>query len=292
MPDRVIGVIASVATIDERCIPMTTTENTELIEAWTSWHAERETVLREPHGWLSLTALQWLTSAPAGYPDLPGSWRSTDDGGVEITAAPGDKLEVDGVTVDGTVRIEPKDGQPGVLVTVGERRVEVIRRTDSYALRVRDPQAITRTAFDGVPTFPVDSRWVVTGRFEPYPEPSPITVDAVVEGLHHYFTAVGEVHFDLDGTRQTLVALPGKEGGLSLHFRDGTSGQATYGGGRILKTDDPAEDGTVVLDLNRTVNLPCAFTAFATCPLPPAGNTVTVPVEAGERSPLRPDLAS
>jgi len=47
-----------------------------------------------------------------------------------------------------------------VLVTVGERRVEVIRRTDSYALRVRDPQAITRTAFDGVPTFAVDSRWV------------------------------------------------------------------------------------------------------------------------------------
>jgi uncharacterized protein (DUF1684 family) len=123
---------------------MTTTENTDLTSAWTSWHAERESVLREPHGWLSLTALQWLTSAPAGYPDLPGSWRSTEDGGVEITAAPGDKLEVDGATVDGTVRVEPQDGQPGVLVTVGERRVEVIRRTDSYALRVRDPEAPTR----------------------------------------------------------------------------------------------------------------------------------------------------
>ena len=271
---------------------MTTTENTELTQAWTSWHAEREAVLREPHGWLSLTALHWLTSAPAGYPDLPGSWRGTDDGGVEITAAPGDELEVDGVTVDGTVRIEPKDGQPGVLVTVGEQRVEVIRRTDSYALRVRDPRAITRTAFDGVPTYPVQSRWVVTGRYEPYPAPSPITVDAVVEGLHHYFTAVGEVHFDLDGQPQTLVVLPGRDGGLSLHFRDGTSGQETYGGGRVLKTDDPTEDGTLIVDLNRTVNLPCAFTAFATCPLPPAGNTVTVPVEAGERSPRRPDLAS
>jgi len=53
MPDRVIGVVASVASIDERCIPMTTTENTELTSAWTSWHAERETVLREPHGWLA-----------------------------------------------------------------------------------------------------------------------------------------------------------------------------------------------------------------------------------------------
>ena len=109
--------------------------------------------------------------------------------------------------------------------------------------------------------------------------------------LHHYFPAVGEVHFEIDGRSQRLIALPGKTGGLSLHFRDATSGQGTYGGGRILFTADPAEDGTLIVDLNRTVNLPCAFTAFATCPLPPAGNTVTVPVEAGERSPHRPDLA-
>jgi uncharacterized protein len=271
---------------------MTTTRDTELVETWAAWHAERETLLREPHGWLSLTDLHWLDETAATYPGLPGSWRATGDGGVEITAETADGLAVDGATVDGTVRIEPTDGLPGVLVSAGARRVEVIRRTDSYALRVRDPQAITRTAFDGVPGYPVEPRWVVTGRYEPYPAPSPITVDAVVEGLHHYFTAVGEVHFDIDGQRQTLVALPGKQGGLSLHFRDATSGQETYGGGRILAVGDPGEDGTVTVDLNRTVNLPCAFTAFATCPLPPAGNTVTVPVAAGERSPRRPDLVS
>jgi uncharacterized protein len=273
----------------------TPTQDTDLAEAWAAWHADRETLLREPHGWLSLTGLHWLTGVAAAYPDLPGSWRATDDGGVEITAettTAADQLEIDGVAVSGTVRIEPKDGQPGVLVAVGERRIEAIRRTDSYALRVRDPLAVTRTAFDGVPSYPVAPHWVVTGRYEPYPAPSPITVDAVVEGLHHYFTAVGEVHFDIDGQRQTLVALPGNQGGLSLHFRDATSGQETYGGGRILAVSDPTEDGTVVVDLNRTVNLPCAFTAFATCPLPPAGNTVTVPVTAGERTPPRPDLAS
>jgi len=271
---------------------MTTTENTELAESWTAWHTEREELLRAPHGWLSLTGLHWLTGEPSANPDLPGLWRATGDGGVELTAAAADGVRVAGGTVDGTVRLEPTDGLPGVLVTVGERRVEVIRRTDSYALRVRDPRAITLTEFAGVPSYPVESRWVVTGRYEPYAAPSPITVDAVVEGLNHYFTALGEVHFELDGQAQTLVALPGKEGGLLLHFRDGTSGQGTYGGGRSLTTVDPAEDGSVVVDLNRTVNLPCAFTAFATCPLPPAGNTVTVPVEAGERSPLRPDLAA
>ncbi|HEY1968502.1 MAG TPA: DUF1684 domain-containing protein [Pseudonocardia sp.] len=270
---------------------MTTAESTDLVESWTAWHTERTTLLTEPHGWLSLVGLHWLTNEPDTYPDLPGSWRHTDDHKVEVTTTDADLLELDGAPIVGTARIEPVDGQPGVLVTAGRRRIEVIRRTDSYALRVRDPQAITLTAFSGVPTYPVQSRWLITARYEPYPAPSAITVDAVVEGLHHYFTAVGEVRFEIDGREQRLIALPGRTGGLSLHFRDATSGQETYGGGRILLTDDPSEDGTVILDLNRTVNLPCAFTAFATCPLPPEGNTVTVPVEAGERTPRRPDLA-
>lgn len=132
---------------------------------------------------------------------------------------------------------------------------------------------------------------MLPARFEPYPQPQPITVDAVVDGLHHYFAAVGEVVFAVAGAEQRLVALPGKEGGLLLHFRDATSGTQTYGGGRNLYVDDPAPDGSLTLDLNRTQNLPGAFTAYATCPLPPAANTLTVAIEAGERVPLRPDLA-
>ncbi|MDN5915278.1 MAG: DUF1684 domain-containing protein [Pseudonocardia sp.] len=270
---------------------MTTVESTELATAWQQWHDEREQMLTEPHGWLSLTALHWLDEHPVQYPDLPGTWRVRDADTVEITASSADGIDVPGHgPLDGTATVSPADGAPGALVRVGERKVEIARRTDSYALRVRDPQAVTRTAFTGVPTFPVEGRWVLAGTFTAYPEARRITVGAVVEGLNHYPTAVGEVTFEIDGTRQTLVALAGKESGLSLHFRDATSGQQTYGGGRILRTGDPAADGTVTVDLNRTVNLPCAFTEHATCPLPPAGNTLTVPVEAGERAPLRPDL--
>ena len=94
--------------------------------------------------------------------------------------------------------------------------------------------------------------------------------------------------FTVEGQQQRLVALEGKDGGLALHFRDATSGVSTYGGGRILRTDEPGPEGELTLDLNRTVNLPCAFTEFATCPLPPSGNVLTVAVEAGERSPRRP----
>jgi uncharacterized protein (DUF1684 family) len=55
---------------------------------------------------------------------------------------------------------------------------------------------------------------------------------------------------------------------------------------------DQDADGRVTIDFNRTVNLPCAFTTYATCPLPPAENRLPVPVEAGERTPLRPDLSA
>ncbi|RZT87210.1 hypothetical protein EV383_4120 [Pseudonocardia sediminis] len=270
---------------------MTTVESTDLATAWQQWHDEREQMLTEPHGWLSITALHWLDEHPAQYPDLPGTWRVRDADTVEITAAAADAVDVPGHgALDGTATIAPVDGAPGVMVTVGGLVVEIARRTDGYALRVRDPQAVTLTEFSGVPAFPVQERWVVDGTFTAYPQARRITVDAVVEGLQHFPTAVGEVTFDVDGAAQTLVALAGKESGLSLHFRDATSGETTYGGGRILRTADPADDGRVTLDLNRTVNLPCAFIEHATCPLPPAGNTLAVAVEAGERSPLRPDL--
>jgi uncharacterized protein len=273
---------------------MTSTE-TAFEQDWAGWHAERDEQLRTPHGWLSLTALHWLDGTARGYAGLPGTWRATGDGAVELTASGGaaqDRPALDGVPVEGTVRLEPADGQPGVLVEIGERRVEVIRRTDSYALRVRDPEAITRTAFTGAPAFPVDERWVVEGRFEAYPQPRQLTVGAVVDGLQHFPTAVGVIRFTLEGADHELVAFPGKAGGLTLHFRDATSGASTYGGGRSVAVPDPDAGGRVTIDFNRTLNLPCAFTAHATCPLPPAENRLPVPVEAGERTPPRPDLSA
>lgn len=262
---------------------MTTTERTDLAVDWASWHAERERVLAEPHGWLSLAGLHWLDGEARSYPDLPGTWRAADDGAVEITAAPDDKVLVDGALVYGTVPVTPTDGAPGETVAVGERRVEVLRREHHFALRVRDPEAPARHAFAGVPAFDVDERWIVEGHYTAE-APRRIDVDTVVDGLGFHPTAVGTVTFELDGSAQELVALDDPEG-LKLHFRDGTSGSSTYGGGRSLRTGRPDADGRVRIDFNRTVNLPCAFSTFATCPLPPAGNAVTVPVEAGEKLP-------
>jgi len=263
------------------------TATLDLHPAWDAWHADREEQLRAPHGWLSRTALHRLTPEPSTVDGVAGRWSATPDGAV-LTADAADGLAVRGVRgplpVDGTVTLHPLDGLPGTLVRAGARVVEVARRSDVHVLRVRDPQAPARTAFTGVPAFDVDARWVLDAVFEPYDEPVPFTVDAVLDGLQHHRTAVGVVRIALDGTQHALVATAGKQGGLSLHLRDATNGVTTYVGGRSVQTADPV-DGRVVVDLNRLVNLPCAFTEFATCPLPPAGNVLPVAVQAGEKLP-------
>jgi uncharacterized protein len=69
---------------------------------------------------------------------------------------------------------------------------------------------------------------------------------------------------------------------LFFVFRDLTAGKETYGAGRFLDTAPP-QDGKVVLDFNKAYNPPCAFTPYATCPLPPAENKLAVRIEAGEK---------
>ncbi|MGE3662247.1 MAG: DUF1684 domain-containing protein [Pseudonocardia sp.] len=268
-------------------VPRTHPTGSDLRAGWQVWHDAREAELRLPHGWLSLSGLHWIDDVPRTHGELPGRWW-VQDGRVALADARR-AIACDGTPLD-EGRFDPVDGLPGVLVDVGERKVEIIRRTDAFALRVRDPHALTRRAFTGVPTFPVDERWVLDGRFVAYPRPRALVVDAVVDGLHHYPVSPGEVRFDIDGVEQALLAVPFRGGGLTLHFRDATSGATTYGGGRLVRVAEPDPDGHVLVDLNRTINLPCAFTAYATCPLPPAENRLTAAVTAGERTPPRPDL--
>lgn len=253
------------------------TRDTTRRDQWRAWRDQRTAELSRPHGWLSLTGLHWLVGDAAPVADLPGTWRSVE-GAVELTATAADGVVLDGAPVDGTVRVDTVEGAPGVLVEVGERRVEVIQRSGSHALRVRDPRSPALAAFTGVPVFDFDERHVLDAEFVPHPQPRDVVVGAVVEGLTHHHVAVGTVRFDLDGPQELVVFADGK-----ALFTDATSGVSTTGTVRSVPV--PTTAGRVVLDLNLAQNLPCAFTDHATCPLPPAENRLTVPVAAGEKDP-------
>ncbi|GLZ41108.1 DUF1684 domain-containing protein [Actinokineospora sp. NBRC 105648] len=249
---------------------------------WQEWKAERELQLADPHGWLALVSLDWLGEEPKAYPGLPGRW--WQDADAAYLDPEGAELSHEGEVLTGVRRFELVNSGPGTRVSAGDLEIEVARRS-GYLIRVHDPKAEAVRAFSGVPSYDPNPDWVLRGTYEAFDEPRPTTVGAVVAGLTHVYTAPGRVRFNHGGVEHTLTAFNGKKSGFSVLFTDETSGVTTYAANRSLAVGEPDADGSVVLDFNRATNLPCAFTVYATCPLPPEGNHLPFAVEAGEQTP-------
>ncbi|MFE7506627.1 DUF1684 domain-containing protein [Promicromonospora sp. NPDC057488] len=282
-----------------------------------AWRAERESGLREPHGWLSLTGLLWPTAEPGRLPGLPGEWWVVDRT-LHTRPAPGDTTALRGerVAEHGPTSVTVDEGRSLVLGTFlpeglagsGEEAtpdpereiaVEVVLRTGRYGLRPRDPRAATRAGFTGVPAFEHDPAWVLDARVTWYEQPERVTVGAAQPRLVHHVQVVGEVDV-VHGDTVTTLALTGTPAAPTLLFSDEADGVAPW---RVLHVtapaaSDPAEaqaeaeddrapgtSGTLRLDLNRAINLPYAFTEFGTCPAPVAGNHLPFAVTAGEKAP-------
>lgn len=261
--------------------------NTERVDAeqdWRSWRARREAELVRPHGWLSLTALHWLDGAATALPGLPGRWwHQGNTLWVAPEAADSLPITVDGQVLAGPVAVLEGDGDPRTVRT-GERLIEPLHRGRAWGVRVRDPQAPTRIAFAGVPTFPFDAAWMLPARFEAFESgPRRTSVASVADGIEHVIELAGIVSFEVAGQPVFLTVGTGLR--PIVAFRDGTSGAETYSALRFVPV---AIAGTeAVVDFNRATNPPCAFTDFGTCPLPPPGNSLRVPITAGERTPHR-----
>jgi uncharacterized protein len=244
----------------------------EFADGWQAWRDDREQRLRNPHGWLAITAIHWLTPTPQRFDDVPGEWSGAP---LEATVRlrSGESLNQDGtVLTDGEHRLGPLD-PVGLTLTFGDAVAQVADRDGQVIVRPRHPDSPNLRRYRGTPCYPADPGWVLPGRYAPYAEP---------DG-----DAVGEVVFDHDGGEHRLVAwFGGDDGSLWILFRDATSGVTTYAALRQLVVEPPGPDGSVELDFNRAYNMPCAYTDFATCPMPPAGNTLPFAVEAGEQIPL------
>lgn len=255
------------------------------VHEWERWYADHQKALADPHGFLAITSLHWLSAQPQRFPDAPGSW-STGEHGVSVELADGEELVVSGEPVTGRHDFGVIPERASRNAVAGDAVIEVAKRGGHDIVRPRHPEAPLRTHFTGTPAYRPDPRWVVTGRYLPFDQPRPTTVGAAVEGLQHVYDAPGRVEFTLDGRLLSLTAFNGyTPGGLSILFTDETSGVTTYPANRSLRVDPPDAEGRVTLDFNRAANLPCAYTDLATCPLPPAENRLPIAVEAGEKIP-------
>jgi uncharacterized protein (DUF1684 family) len=252
---------------------------------WDVWHKQHQDRLAAPDGFLAITSINWLTETSARFPDAPGEW-TADDSGVTVELAPGEELTLDGARIAGRHSFGRIPERGGVFPADAAGVYEVARRGGNDILRPRHPDAPLLARFRGTPAYTPDPRWVIRGRYRPFDEPRDVTVGSVVDGLRHVYAAPGVVDFEIAGQQLALTAFNGHAPGrLLILFTDATSGVTTYAANRALQVAAPDADGTVILDFNRAANLPCAYTQFATCPLPPAGNRLPVAVEAGEQTP-------
>jgi uncharacterized protein (DUF1684 family) len=174
--------------------------------------------------------------------------------------------------------------KPTVL-QIGQLSVIVIERGERIGLRVRDPEGPARTRFRGLTYFGYDPAWRIAGGFEPAREVKKIGVQDVTGGTQE-FVAPGAIVFAHAGEEHRLVVVeePGEDDYFVI-FHDLTAGDSTYPAGRFLYVAKPDANGHVVIDFNRAYTPPCAFTPFATCPLPPRQNWLPFAVRAGERKP-------
>jgi uncharacterized protein len=254
------------------------------------WRAEREARLKADDGWLTVAGLHWLKEGdnavgsgsgvgialPAAAPKNVGVITVRNG---KATFAPKAVVMYKGAPLKAAIELKP-DTEPNYdILSVGRINFYVIKRENRLGVRVKDNDNPARKQFAGLQWYPVDPAWRIRAKFVPWDKPHTVTFDTEV-GVKEEAESPGYVTFMKGGKEYRLE--PVKDGDdIWFVMRDLTSGKTTYGASRFLYVDPP-KDGYVDLDFNRAENPPCAFTPYATCPLPPPQNRLSFAVTAGE----------
>jgi uncharacterized protein (DUF1684 family) len=257
------------------------------------WRSQTETEIKSDDGWLTVAGLFWLKegvniigSDPSSDIILPPESAPARVGSIDfqngkpiLNVTEGIKATLKNQPVT-TIEMKSDESQKPDVTTVGEVTFHIIKRNGRYAVRVRHRNSEARREFTGLKWFPAREEYRLKARFVAYDKPRKILIPSIL-GYEDEMTSPGYVLFRLAGKEGRLEPVMSGEDKLFFIFRDLTSGKTTYPGGRFLYTELP-KDGQVILDFNRAINPPCAFTAFATCPLPPRQNWLDMAIEAGE----------
>jgi hypothetical protein len=254
--------------------------------------------LKTDTGWLTVAGLFWLKDGESTFGAdahnaivLPAGRRAPAHAGAfvhaggktRVRALPGTPLVCRGKPVTEMLLRTDEDDSTDVL-EMGPLRFFVIVRGGKHAIRMRDLESPQRAGFTGIESYNIQPAYRVAARFEPYSPHKRVPVPNIV-GIIDTMMSPGALVFEIDGKPARLDPVLESPDATQLWciFSDATSGSETYPGGRFLYADMP-KDGIVMLDFNKAYNPPCAFTAFATCPLPPLQNDLDVPIRAGEKT--------
>jgi len=281
-------------------LPFTATgAESEFLRELEAWRTERVARLTAPDGWLSIIGLHWLEEGVntigaseenhhrlASGPAHLGRVELAPDRTVRFWPAKQVSVAVGDMVIDGRdeTGIAMEYGGPHpTIVRAGSLSLFVIERGKRLALRVRDSEAPRRKEFSGIDYFPADPSWRIEATWVPFAPVRQIPITNAV-GQTTLNTVPGKAVFSRDGQKFELLPITDSSGEtLFFIIADATSGLETYEASRFLYAPAP-KDGKVILDFNRAQNPPCAFTPFATCPLPPKENRLSLRITAGEKN--------
>jgi len=257
------------------------------------WRIERLANLRAPSGYLNLVGLYWLEDGATligaaadndiVFPDNAaphvGKLQVSADG-VALAAHPDADVRVEGNPVD-SIFISDDTTRNPVALTHGSLGWTIIKRDGRFALRLRDFEHPSLDNFAPLTYYPIDPALRVTATLQPFEEPKILNVNTTIEGLGYRPESPGTVTFEIDGVTHELEAYSSGDR-LFFVFGDQTSGRETYPAGRFVYASWPDEEGETILDFNKSYNPPCAFNAFATCPVASPRNRLKTRIEVGE----------
>lgn len=261
-----------------------------MLDNLVAWQAKRNAELGAPDSWLGLVGLCWLQHGSNRVGNAPDATVVLPEG----PALLGELHWRDGLLLwqeaaNGQVRVMQTDLHgPPTVINVGHLSFFVVDRDGQLAVRIRDLQWAVKAPFAGLSYFAFAPAWSVVADWQAIDPPLVMEVPNVSGDIN----AVSVGHravFEVAGEPVSLLPMSVGEKEVFFVFRDRTSGRETYGAGRFLKVPAPC-DGKIVLDFNRAYNPPCAFTPFATCPLPPPENWLPFAVLAGEMKPPERNL--
>jgi uncharacterized protein len=268
-----------------------------------AWRAHREQRLSAPDGWLTLVGLEWLKPGPNTIGSAadnrirlaalaPAHLGIIELKGAEISLEPPANGFAPGVQVDGAAahpaKLADDEAPKATVVSAGTLSFYVIHRGDRYALRLKDSHAPTRVNFHGLHWYDPDPRYVVQASWTPFNPPHQLKIASIIHTTDE-MPAPGEAEFTLDGQTIRIVPVLEDPDAKQLFFilRDTTSRTTSYGASRFLYTSFPdhglTQPGHLTLDFNHLQNPPCAYTPYATCPLPPEQNRLVIALPVGEK---------
>jgi uncharacterized protein (DUF1684 family) len=263
-------------------------------EELTKWRQLLDDNLREEDSWLALADLYWLEEGENSFgtdpenkivlpfgsaPGIVGNFLMKD-GQVTAIIESGVEVFIDGEIKDQASLKADSSGEP-TRIKFEQLTFMLLDREGGLGIRLWDNQRPERLNFPGRRWLPVNESLRIEGSFQRYEKEAEITFNRK-NGADFQAQVHGEIHFQLEGKEHSLVAIEQEDGSLFTLFFDATSGKESYPAGRFLIIGPP-ENNEVEIDFNRAYNPPCAFTDYATCPLPPPQNRLDISILAGER---------